>query len=241
MAAFAVLDSVEAPVRVQLLRGFHFSFDDERLQLPVSAQRVVAFLALQGRSLQRSYVAGTLWSDTSETRAAASLRSALWRLGAFGVEIIDAGSRHLRLAEGVEVDVLELVATARDLEQRASGDISGLISSFSQEILPDWYEEWLLEWREHWRQIRLHALDTLSRILLQRGRLDQAIEAALASVHAEPLRESAHRQLIQAHLAEGNQDEAVRQYQWYRRLLRDELGLDPSPQMNQLMRALATH
>jgi Bacterial transcriptional activator domain. len=60
----------------------------------------------------------------------------------------------------------------------------------------------------------------------------------LAAVSGEPLRESAHRQLIEVHLAEGNRVEALRQYEAYRQLMRDELGLGPSPHIVNLVTAI---
>ena len=60
----------------------------------------------------------------------------------------------------------------------------------------------------------------------------------LAAVAGEPLRESAHRTLIRAHLAEGNPGEAVRQYHLYRRLLVGELALEPSAAIRGLVQPL---
>jgi DNA-binding SARP family transcriptional activator len=51
----------------------------------------------------------------------------------------------------------------------------------------------------------------------------------------EPLRESAHSTLIEMHLAEGNRSEAWRQFQRCRRLLREELGVEPSDSMRLLL------
>ncbi|MCX2946940.1 AfsR/SARP family transcriptional regulator [Lentzea sp. NEAU-D7] len=62
--------------------------------------------------------------------------------------------------------------------------------------------------------------------------------ARLAAVQTDPLRESAHRTLVQLHLADGNPAQALRQYQTYRALLRAELGLEPSPHIHDLMRPL---
>ena len=45
---------------------------------------------------------------------------------------------------------------------------------------------------------------------------------------AEPLRESAHRRVMQVHLAEENPSEALRQFDAVRVLLRDQLGIAPS-------------
>jgi DNA-binding SARP family transcriptional activator len=54
------------------------------------------------------------------------------------------------------------------------------------------------------------------------------------------LRESAHRAVIKAYLAEGNRVEAARQYELYRRLARVELRVAPSAGMRALI-AEATH
>jgi DNA-binding SARP family transcriptional activator len=55
-------------------------------------------------------------------------------------------------------------------------------------------------------------------------------------VAVEPLRESAHRALIGAHLAEGNRVEALRQLARLRHLLREELGVEPSLRAVDLLR-----
>ena len=49
------------------------------------------------------------------------------------------------------------------------------------------------------------------------------------------MRESAHRLLIQVHLAEGNRAEAGRQYEIYRNLLATELGIEPSASIKHLL------
>ena len=63
-------------------------------------------------------------------------------------------------------------------------------------------------------------------------------ETALAAVSGEPLRESAHRALIRVHMAQGNWFDALRQYDLYRDLVRGQLGLDPSPEMEHLVAPL---
>lgn len=106
--------------------------------------------------------------------------------------------------------------------------------------LPAWDEPWLLIERERQRQLRMHALETLSAALAQQGQYPQAITAALAAVRAEPLRESSQRKLIAAHLAEGNISEAVRQLTAYRTLLRVELGITPSRPLEAMVAALTS-
>ena len=74
----------------------------------------------------------------------------------------------------------------------------------------------------------LHALEALSERLAAAGRFADAIESALLATSAEPLRESAHRSLIKARIAEGNLTEARRAYLAYRGLMQRELGMLPS-------------
>jgi DNA-binding SARP family transcriptional activator len=104
------------------------------------------------------------------------------------------------------------------------------------ELLPDWTEEdWLYVERERMRQLCLHGLEAQSKRLMVDGRYGEAVEAALAAVRTEPLRESAHRRLIEIYMSEGNAAEALRQYDWYRRLLHSALGIEPSSDVTRLV------
>jgi DNA-binding SARP family transcriptional activator len=106
------------------------------------------------------------------------------------------------------------------------------------DLLPGWYDDWVLSEAEDWRQLRLHALEALADRLTAMGRWGEAADAAGAAVRAEPLRESANATLIKVHLAEGNQSEAVRQFERYRALLLAELGLEPTLRLRRLVQDL---
>jgi DNA-binding SARP family transcriptional activator len=202
----------------------------------MSAQRVLAFVALQRRPLLRQFVAGSLWLDSSEARAHASLRSALWRLNRCGLKPIEIDCQRLRLGDDVEVDVFEAeVAARRALASPTGEGLEVDPATLAGDLLPDWYEEWTLLERERYRQLRLEALDTLCERLVEAGRLGDALAAGLAAVAGGPLRESGHRALVRVYLAAGNTGEAVRQYRLCRRLLGDQLGLEPSERMKELI------
>jgi len=229
-------------VRLSMLDSFQLTCDGVDVPLPLSAQRLLAFLALHPRPLLRGYIAGALWPNTSEERAHASLRSALWRLRRPGRSLTQARDGRLGLDAAVAIDVRELDELAhRILERdgsRALADPTSELIGLSGDLLPDWYDDWVLVEREHVRQLRLHALEALCDRLLEAASYAEAAEAALAVIATDPLRESAHRALIRVHLAEGNIGEALRQYAFFRRLSTQLLGLDPSPEMEQLMGAV---
>ena len=222
---------------LQLLRGFELRDGSRVVTLPMSAQRLAAFLALHDRPIQRLHVAGTLWIDSTEEQANASLRTALWRLRRAGPATVDATSTHVALSPSVPVDVAETARRARRILDGGASDGDDLRQlAGAGELLPDWYDDWVVIERERLRQLCVHALERISTDATAEGRFAQAAEAGLAAVSFEPLRESAHRVVIEAHLAEGNASDAIRQYRLFERLLSDRLGLSPSPRMQDLMR-----
>jgi DNA-binding SARP family transcriptional activator len=217
-------------VRLGLLHGFQLQCAGGEVDLPLSSQRVLAFLALQLRPQTRCYVAATLWMNFDEQRAGASLRSALWRINRCGHPLVAADARALRLMPDVIVDLRDSTRSARQvLRGEAKAGAVRVDELTAGDLLPGWYDEWVVTEREHFRQLRLHALEKLCEQLTDEGEFGQAVEAGLAAVSGEPLRESAHRVLIRAYLEEGNRGEAIRQYEACRQVLRRELGIDPSP------------
>jgi len=228
-------------IRLSILGGFQLHAGDTVVpSLAPEAQHLLAFLALRDRVVSRSAIAGTLWAEASEAHAFASLRSALSRLPAAAHEVIVVTGADLALAPQVVVDLHEARALAHRLldaeTDLSANDLSAeAIALLSEECLPDWYDDWAIMEAEEWRQLRLHALDALAHHLLAADRFGDAVAAALAAVRADPLRERARATLIQVHLAEGNQSEAVRTFEQYRTLLADELGIEPTPALRALL------
>jgi DNA-binding SARP family transcriptional activator len=223
-----------------LLGGFDLRVDGQIVALPMAAQRLLAFLALHEKPLLRVYVAGSLWPETEERQAAGSLRSALFKLGRPAYAFVELTSGHVELSHEMSVDVRDSISLGHRLLDSSltfAPDNTDDVP-LSKDVLPDWSDDWLIVEREHFRQLRLHALESLSERFTVLGRFPQAIASGLAAVAAEPLRESAHRALIKAHLAEGNPGEAADQYRLFRHLLHEELGLEPSDAMENLVRGL---
>jgi DNA-binding SARP family transcriptional activator len=228
-------------LHLRLLGAFELYLDDRLLAVTIGSQRLVVFLALQNRLLPRGYVAGVLWPEVPTSRANANLRAGLWRLPASCRRLVDQTTQYLRLAADVSVDFHSAAALAQRLVDHshrcAERDLSAAARlGLSADLLPTWYDDdWVLMERERFHQLRLHALEALCQRLTADGRDGEAVDAGMAAVVAEPLRESAHRALIKAHLAEGNYGEANRQYEHCRHLLADELGVQPSNALHELI------
>jgi SARP family transcriptional regulator, regulator of embCAB operon len=72
-------------------------------------------------------------------------------------------------------------------------------------------------------------------VLAGAERFGEAVGAAQAAVDADPLRESPHAALIAVHIREGNQSEALREFERYRERLDAEFGLEPTPRLRALL------
>jgi DNA-binding SARP family transcriptional activator len=239
------LPRIARPLQLRLLGGFTLLKGGEEIELPMSVQRLVAFLALHERPLSRAYLAGVLWPDCSTERSLADLRTALWRANRCDAPVITAAGMRLCLRADVQVDVRTLRDFGRTVD-RVGTNVNATLAGISWldlslDLLPDWYDDWLVDDREGVRQLRLHALERVTGELSLSGRHVEAIQAALAAVRLEPLRETAHAALIKAHLAEGNRSEALRQFYRCRDVLAAELAVEPSAAIRQLISSPPVH
>lgn len=213
-------------------------------EVPEGGKRVLAFVALSSGVVERRRAAGTLWPDGDEVRAAGSLRSALWRLKCAGIDLVQADKVALRLRPGTTVDVDQLITWSDRVITGTPAPADLRICRWHidfLELLPGWYEDWVIFERERLRQRLLHALEALARLLVDRSRIAEAIEVAMIAVAAEPLRESAQRVLIEAHLAEGNVVEANRSFSAFRALALHELGVEPRESLRSLIDRRSAH
>jgi DNA-binding SARP family transcriptional activator len=180
--------------RLSLLGTWHLAGAGRTVKVGTNGQRLFALLAVRG-TCDRSYVSGVLWPDCSDPHAHGNLRATLSRLHRRNLaDVLQSANGVLSLRAEVEVDVYRLLATASavlDGTLRAP-DRSTLCELAGDDMLVGWYENWVLRERERLRHLRLHALEKLSAQMLAAGDAKAAVEAALAAVAVEPLRESAH-------------------------------------------------
>ena len=223
---------------VTLMGGFGLLVDGAPAELPATCQRLVALLALGGR-MSRSRLAGSLWPETPEQRALASLRTGIWRTNQVAHRLVMPSGGMVDLSSTVDVDTRRFVGAALQIMGPGSSDLAAQrpgpvpeVAEFAVdvlvadgELLPDWEDDWLVAERERLRQLRLHVLESTAARLSETGDYGLALEVALASLRIDPLRESAHRSVIRIHLAEGNVVEARRALDTCRETLMRDVGV----------------
>ncbi len=233
---------VGAGAEVSLLGGFRLATGGAEVAVGSNGQQLLALLACRESPVLRRQVACLLWPDTDCARAFANLRMAVHRLARGCPGVVTVTSTYLGLADGVSVDVAHTSQIARHV-LCASGELDGdlvaaaLRANWYDDLLPEWDQEWLVEHRARYRQLRLATLEQLAHGLSATGNHGAAVHTALTAVHADALRDSAHKTLIEACLAQGNQHEARTHFETYQRIFRDELGVEPAGSIDQLLRS----
>src|ERR1700729_3548173 len=221
------LDGVEL---VQSLRG---------KQVPL----LLAYLVLnRDRPVGREELIGALWPETAPRSQDAAMRTLLSRLrSALGRDIVSGRDElGLSLPEPAWVDE-EAAASEVWRAQRAfdAGDARGAgalaqvpLNIASRGLLPGTHATWLEPRRQELSDIRLQALEVIGRAGLQLGgaQLGSVERAARTLIDSEPYRESGYVLLMAALEAQGNVAEGLRVFEQLRALLRDELGVAPSPE-----------
>ncbi len=98
--------------------------------------------------------------------------------------------------------------------------------------------EWIEAESTRLEELRLGALEDRLDLLVELGRHTEAVADLERLVALHPLRERLHRLLLTALYRTGRQADALSVYHQLRRQLADELGIDPSPELQSLAEAI---
>jgi predicted ATPase/DNA-binding SARP family transcriptional activator/Tfp pilus assembly protein PilF len=223
------------PLAIRLFGPFEVCLHGEpllRLHTRKS-QWVLALLALRsGQAVERSWLAGLVWPDQPPSKAPGALRRSLTdlrrTLGSEAWRIQSPGRPILRLdLAGAFADVLAFDAAI------GRGDPMSLrsaIALYRGPLLEGCIEPWALQERLFRAQAYLAALEKLAEHALT-SRDHAAAESYLrTATTTDPLRDSAHRQLMALLAADGNYAAALLVYRELRVRLYEELNAEPDPE-----------
>jgi len=232
-------DVVSSGYDLRLLGSFRLTVDGSPVTTGSSAQRLLVSLACFGRQASRDRVSQTLWPDSSRHSARVNLRATLYRLRRQCPALVHSTKIDLRLPAELHIDADNLRAAALTLLSAHPDEDAALplvpFTELTLDLLPDWDEDWLLDHQFSYRRLRLDALTRLTDLLIRNENYGAAVQTALSVIQVDPLRETAHETLIRAYVGQGNRHEAISHYTTYRKILRDELGLEPAAELDELL------
>ncbi|MFF2304411.1 BTAD domain-containing putative transcriptional regulator [Streptomyces sp. NPDC058128] len=215
---------------------------------PQQRALLAALLLRGGRTATASELIDALWGEESPSQALAAVRTYASRLRkALGPQVLvsESGGYALRTSAAA-LDVAtaqELGAEAEKL--RTAGDRAGARDRLAEALdlwdgevlasVPGPYAETQRTRLEEWR---LSLLENRLDIDLEVGAHAEAVSELTALTAAHPLRERLRELLMLALYRSGRQAEALAVYADTRRLLADELGVDPTPELSRLQQRI---
>jgi DNA-binding SARP family transcriptional activator len=244
----------DSPTRVQLCGWLAVEVCGRRVEaaLPGRQGRLLfAYLVVnRQRSISRDEIADAVWGERLATGADTALTVLLSKTRAAIRPADVQGRRELRLAlppdAWVDVEAaLEAVhraesAVAQERWHEAWG--TALVARYvtTRRFLAGHDAAWVEAWRRRLADVLVRALEAYAAASLGVGgtELAAAERTALELIERAPFRESGYRLLMEAKASLGNVAEALHVYERLRVLLRDELGVAPSPAVQAVHRRL---
>jgi len=204
---------------------------------------LMAYLILHGDTpLPRERVAFMLWPASNESQARTNLRQLLHHLKrALPVEcsslVTDHFAVHWRQDGSCEVDTIEFQAAIVDASTaqtekdcaRETQSLTTAAQLYTDDLLPALYDDWLIPLREDYRRRISDVLHRLATLLEEQKDYAAAIPCTERLIALDSLNESNHRLLIRLHAANNDRASALRTYHQCMRVLRREMGVEPSP------------
>ncbi|MGQ4456447.1 BTAD domain-containing putative transcriptional regulator, partial [[Kitasatospora] papulosa] len=215
---------------------------------PQQRALLAALLSRNGRTATAAELIDALWGDDPPSQALATVRTYASRLRkTLGQDILvsEAGGYAVRIPrEALDMTLAQDLAVEAE-KARGSGDrgqaralinkLLGLWDGEALASLPGPYAENQRASLEEWR---LQLTETRLDLDLELGCHAEAVSELTALTAAQPLRERLRELLMVALYRSGRQAEALAVYADTRRLLAEELGVDPRPELSQLQQRI---
>jgi DNA-binding SARP family transcriptional activator len=210
--------------------------------LPVSrkAVQLLCFLALSGRApLGRDTIAGELWPSEETEEARSRLRGSLYELQRAmppprGHWLhLEAETIVWNPAADLRVDIEDFEAAARDPSRAREA-----ATLYRGDLVESVYDEWAVAPRERMRHLYVRVLERLFADARRKRAHAEATEWARAMLALDPWREDVVRRLMTVRFDAGDRAGAIAEFRRFAADLRAEIGVDPMPETQALLRAI---
>ena len=214
------------------------------------ALAILGYLAVQNQPTPREQLADLFWEDKPEATGRANLSWTLNKLSALLPDCLQTDRHTVQFqrtdAYWLDVDAFAALEVQEDVAALAAA-VELARGEFMSGLDLDGCAEfgiWLVGERERWRQRVARVLDELVTHHSRRGEYAQSVRFAQHLLTLEPWREETHRQVMRLLARNGQRETALAQYLACRRVLAEELGIEPTEETTALyerIRAAATH
>ena len=203
-------------------------------------QALLFYLAVTGSAQRRSTLTALFWPERDEMQAGASLRTALSDLRKqVGEHLVITRYTVAVRPEALWLDVAQFDALLkRTADQKTDVlQMQAAVSLYAGDFLEGFhvpgapqFDLWMTIERERLRQAMLNALLALADWHAEQQDYATSLDHLTRLLAIEPASEAGHRQKMVVLARMGQRSTALQQYEACRRILSEELGVDPSPE-----------
>ena len=240
-AAHAEVKRERTPRQIRLLGSPVIISEDAVLTLPAKGFAIIALLSAEpGHALPRHRIRVQLWAEFDQEKANANLRQTLMRVRRLerqlGARILNDDSTRIALntedfdidlsaALNADISALSAAGAWSRLEGLAHGAAQGVLSGIE---IPDGpFEDWRSEIQSRLRNKAVQALAALIHGAAGRDGVAKQQTYAQQLLDIDPTEELGYRVLMESYEAQGERSLALQAYQRCRKILREELGVEP--------------
>jgi len=248
-----------ARLSITLLGSPQIALDGVPIKISThTAIPLLAYLAVSEKSQTRETLSNLFWSETSQSRALASLRTTLWRLKSSGLEDwirVENSEISLNYQKTIDVDVLQFKANLHKCGTHGhppsqiclycASLLTEAIDLYQGEFLAgvnltkaQFFDDWRSQENETLHLLYLDALEKLVRCHRTYGDFNQAIQYARILVRLDHYNENAQYDLLQLYSITGQRASAINQYKHYKELLGRDLAIEPSEEITSLYKQI---
>src|SRR5215203_2467731 len=259
--------AVQHSLQARFFGHFELLCDGENMPLGRNGKALTILkylLANRTRPVSQDHLMGWLWPDSNLKKARWSLNSAIHGLrkllgrcpsssgsgggvGSVNYIVLEEGyyrlSPEVRVATDIE-DFDERYERGRRLErvgraEEAARAYEEAVALYRGDyLLEDLYEDWTMVERERLSNAHVEMLDRLAVYYMERGQLRDSVRACYEVLEKDRCHEDSHRLLMSCYVGLGQRGRALRQYRLCERILSQEYGTTPSPEIQDLYRSI---
>lgn len=219
--------------------------DREPCHLGISGatQKLFQYLLVAaGKEIRRELLAEIFWSRSSTDRQRSALNSAIWRIKQQlneinGIDLVSNGpTAFLQVAPDVSNDAKELSDIVHGISINEPFDESKVerlclaLNNCNAPFMEGVTSDWVLTEREKMFNIKIRGMTMLMHWRGEQRRYEDALEVGRRLLAEDSFRETAQCEVMWLYVLNGQRAQALRQYEDYSELLRDELDIDPMPE-----------
>jgi LuxR family maltose regulon positive regulatory protein len=230
-------------LQVRALGKPYVELDGKSVQWTVAQSRDLFFFLLQHHEgLSKEQIGAAFWPDHSPQKLDGVFRSTLYRLrrGLFkecvvyedGAYRFDRGTDYWFDVQAFD-EALDQAGNSAALEE-ATAPLVQALKWYRGEYLEGIDADWVTVERERLRKRYLESMKLLAERYEKRRNLQRAINVYRKLEAADSFQEDVHRGLMRCFYQQGDRAAAIRQYQTCVEVLRDELGLSPEDETEEL-------